>query len=134
MFLIFRKKETFRVFVLIPLLPGFEGDIGATSYSALLAVLHWTMLSIAKGEHSLVEQLRKSGVTNIQEYISFCSLRTWDKLCDKLVTELVYIHSKLMIVDDVHTIIGSANINDRSQTGNRDSEVKTLNNYEYFDI
>ncbi|KAF7634235.1 Phospholipase [Meloidogyne graminicola] len=80
-----RENETFRVFILIPLLPGFEGDIGATSYSALLAVLHWTMLSIAKGEHSLVENLRKGGVDNVQKYISFCSLRTWDLLYGKMV-------------------------------------------------
>lgn len=39
------------------------------------------------------------------------------------VSELIYIHCKLMIVDDNAVIIGSANINDRSQTGNRDSEV-----------
>ncbi|KAL3120771.1 hypothetical protein niasHT_008063 [Heterodera trifolii] len=122
----YREKETFRVFVLIPLLPGFEGDIGATSYSALLAVLHWTMLSIAKGDHSLIQNLQRAGVENVQNYISFCSLRTHSQLYGKSVTELVYIHSKLMIVDDVHTIIGSANINDRSQAGNRDSEVCLL--------
>lgn len=29
-----------------------------------------------------------------------------------------------MIVDDRYVIIGSANINDRSQVGNRDSEVR----------
>uniref|UniRef100_A0A915LU94 Phospholipase n=1 Tax=Meloidogyne javanica TaxID=6303 RepID=A0A915LU94_MELJA len=113
------ENETFRVFILIPLLPGFEGDIGATSYSALLAVLHWTMLSIAKGEHSMVENLRLAGVDNVQKYISFCSLRTWDLLCGKMVTELVYIHSKLLIVDDLYTIIGSANINDRSQAAGK---------------
>ncbi|CAB4388903.1 unnamed protein product [Rhizophagus irregularis] len=39
------------------------------------------------------------------------------------VTEEVYIHSKLMIVDDRFVICGSANINDRSQVGNRDSEI-----------
>lgn len=41
------------------------------------------------------------------------------------LTELVYIHCKLLIVDDRYVIIGSANINDRSQIGNRDSEVIT---------
>ena len=35
----------------------------------------------------------------------------------------MYVHSKLMIVDDRITIIGSANVNDRSMTGERDSEV-----------
>uniref|UniRef100_A0A914HQS8 Phospholipase n=1 Tax=Globodera rostochiensis TaxID=31243 RepID=A0A914HQS8_GLORO len=130
----YREKETFRVFVLIPLLPGFEGDIGATSYSALLAVLHWTMLSISKGDHSLIQNLQRAGVENVQKYISFCSLRTYSQLYGKLVTELVYIHSKLMIVDDMHTIIGSANINDRSQAGNRDSEVCLLiTDHEFVD-
>lgn len=37
------------------------------------------------------------------------------------VTEIIYIHSKLMIVDDKYVIIGSANINDRSLLGDRDS-------------
>ena len=41
-------------------------------------------------------------------------------------TELVYVHSKLMIVDDRKVIIGSANINDRSMLGDRDSEVCVL--------
>ena len=42
------------------------------------------------------------------------------------VTELIYIHSKLMIVDDKILICGSANINDRSLLGSRDSEVCKL--------
>lgn len=39
------------------------------------------------------------------------------------VTEMIYIHSKLMIVDDDTMICGSANINDRSMNGDRDSEI-----------
>lgn len=39
------------------------------------------------------------------------------------MTELIYIHSKLIIVDDKILICGSANINDRSLLGSRDSEV-----------
>ena len=35
----------------------------------------------------------------------------------------MYVHSKLMIVDDDKCIIGSANINDRSMNGSRDSEI-----------
>ena len=31
-----------------------------------------------------------------------------------------------MIVDDVLAIVGSANINDRSQNGNRDSELAVV--------
>lgn len=38
-------------------------------------------------------------------------------------TEQIYVHSKLMIVDDKKVLIGSANINDRSLRGKRDSEL-----------
>ncbi|HSD36829.1 MAG TPA: phospholipase D-like domain-containing protein [Rhodocyclaceae bacterium] len=40
-----------------------------------------------------------------------------------LVTEQIYVHSKLMIVDDAVAIIGSANCNDRSLSGNGDTEI-----------
>ncbi|KNX49943.2 phospholipase D [Cryptococcus deuterogattii R265] len=39
------------------------------------------------------------------------------------VSELCYIHSKIMIVDDRRVICGSANINDRSMNGDHDSEI-----------
>lgn len=39
------------------------------------------------------------------------------------VSEQVYVHSKLLIVDDRVVIMGSANLNDRSMMGNRDSEI-----------
>ncbi|KAM0753544.1 phospholipase D/nuclease [Meredithblackwellia eburnea MCA 4105] len=39
------------------------------------------------------------------------------------VTEELYIHTKLMIVDDRRVICGSANLNDRSQLGDHDSEI-----------
>ena len=60
------------------------------------------------------------------EYISVSGLRTHGELNGKLVTELVYVHSKLLIADDRKCIIGSANINDRSLTGelSRISSVK----------
>lgn len=35
-------------------------------------------------------------------------------------------HSKVMIVDDNTVIIGSANINDRSMLGKRDSELAVM--------
>ncbi|XP_022850138.1 phospholipase D alpha 1-like [Olea europaea var. sylvestris] len=36
---------------------------------------------------------------------------------------MIYVHSKMMIVDDDYIIIGSANINQRSMDGARDSEI-----------
>lgn len=38
----------------------------------------------------------------------------------------VYIHGKVCIVDDRLAIIGSANINERSQRGDRDSELAAV--------
>lgn len=82
-----QDNEVFRVFILLPLLPGFEGKINSTDYSALLAVLHWTMRSIGQGPYSLLENLKKGGVEDPFKYIGFFSLRTYDELNNKLVTE-----------------------------------------------
>ncbi|GCC18723.1 hypothetical protein chiPu_0020872, partial [Chiloscyllium punctatum] len=59
-------------------------------------------------------------------YISFSGLRTHGKLNNSPVSELIYIHSKMLIADDRQVIIGSANINDRSLLGKRDSEMAVL--------
>lgn len=78
-------------------------------------------------------------------HISLFSLRSWAKLrSDTLATEIVgvyctirwlwltfiflkvYIHGKVCIVDDRLAIIGSANINERSQRGDRDSELAAV--------
>lgn len=42
---------------------------------------------------------------------------------DSYVCEELYIHSKLLIADDRIVICGSANLNDRSQLGDHDSEI-----------
>ncbi|KAJ8553628.1 hypothetical protein K7X08_024306 [Anisodus acutangulus] len=36
---------------------------------------------------------------------------------------MIYVHSKMRIVDDEYIIVGSANINQRSMDGARDSEI-----------
>ena len=36
---------------------------------------------------------------------------------------MVYVHGKGMIVDDEYVILGTANINERSLDGSRDSEI-----------
>ena len=56
----------------------------------------------------------------------FFSLRNHGYVNDVPKTEIVYIHSKLMIVDDKKVLCGSANINDRSMKGTRDSEFAVL--------
>uniref|UniRef100_A0A9J8A7N8 phospholipase D n=1 Tax=Cyprinus carpio carpio TaxID=630221 RepID=A0A9J8A7N8_CYPCA len=93
-----KEKKPFRVYVVTPLLPGFEGDISTGG--------------------GMDDQW--------MNYISICGLRTHAELQGRLVTELIYVHSKLLIADDNTVIIGSANINDRSMLGKRDSEVAVI--------
>lgn len=42
---------------------------------------------------------------------------------DAFVTEELYVHSKVLIADDKVVLCGSANLNDRSLRGSRDSEI-----------
>ncbi|CAB4483828.1 phospholipase D/nuclease [Rhizophagus irregularis] len=42
------------------------------------------------------------------------------------ITEELYIHTKLLIADDRIVICGSANLNDRSQNGDHDSEIAAV--------
>uniref|UniRef100_A0A665WG34 Phospholipase n=1 Tax=Echeneis naucrates TaxID=173247 RepID=A0A665WG34_ECHNA len=117
-----REQKKYRVFVVIPLLPGFEGDISAGGGNAIQAILHFTYRTICRGEHSILSRLSE-GEFPWTEYITLCGLRTHSELSQSLVTELIYVHSKTLIADDRCYIIGSANINDRSMLGSRDSEL-----------
>ncbi|XP_029649111.1 phospholipase D1-like [Octopus sinensis] len=121
-----RKKETFRVYIVMPLLPAFEGEIGTKKGTAIQAITHWNYASICRGNESLLTRLKQEGVTDPFNYVTFYGLRNHGELLEKLTTELVYVHSKMMIVDDDTTIIGSANINDRSMLGDRDSEMAVI--------
>lgn len=38
---------------------------------------------------------------------------------------MIYVHAKGMVVDDEYVIIGSANINQRSMAGTKDTEIAT---------
>nr|XP_020482417.2 phospholipase D1-like [Labrus bergylta] len=117
-----REQKKYRVFVVVPLLPGFEGDISAGGGNAIQAILHFTYRTMCRGEHSILARLSEVK-DQWTEYISLCGLRTHAQLSQSLVTELIYVHSKTLIADDRCYIIGSANINDRSMLGSRDSEM-----------
>ena len=123
----FLNKEKFRVFVFIPLLPGFAGE--PESSSTLQIILKHTYAGICRNHGmSIIEQLEKIMGDKWKEYIGFYSLRGHGLVNNVPETELIYIHSKLMIVDDTKVILGSANINDRSMLGKRDSEYAVIIN------
>lgn len=79
-----------------------------------------------RGKDAIINRLKAAGIDDPSEYISFYSLRNHSSLNGEPITELIYVHSKLMIVDDKIAICGSANINDRSMIGKRDSEIAVL--------
>ncbi|CCO37404.1 hypothetical protein BN14_11560 [Rhizoctonia solani AG-1 IB] len=106
-----------RAVIVIPLLPGFtfpidHNDASTPHYGVSEPDdLAWSQFNFCTPD----------------DYITFFSLRGWGKLADDvLTTEQVYIHAKCMVVDDRVVIIGSANINDRSQRGDRDSELAAV--------
>lgn len=105
----------------MPLLPGFEGDITKRANGPLRFQVNNQFQAINRGENSLFSKLKDLKNFNIDDYIFFFGLRTHGMIGKTPHTEIVYVHSKLMIVDDKRAIIGSANINDRSLCGDRDS-------------
>uniref|UniRef100_A0A672KS76 Phospholipase n=1 Tax=Sinocyclocheilus grahami TaxID=75366 RepID=A0A672KS76_SINGR len=122
----YRDGKKYRVYVVTPLLPGFEGNINTGGGSAIQAVMHFNYRTMIRGDCSIISQLKKEMSDQWMNYISFGGLRTHAELEGKLVTELIYVHSKMLIADDNTVIIGSANINDRSMLGKRDSEVAVI--------
>lgn len=79
-----------------------------------------------RGKDAILNRLIEAGIEDPSEYITFHGLRTHAMLNGTLVTELIYVHSKLLIVDDSTVICGSANINDRSMIATRDSEIAVI--------
>ena len=121
----YKNKENFKVYIFLPLLPGFAGE-PEESPTLQLIVKH-TYAGICNNYGlSLIEQLEKIMGNAWKNYIGFYSLRNHCLVNNVPKTEIIYIHSKLMIVDDTKVLLGSANINDRSMLGIRDSEFAVI--------
>ena len=142
------EEVPFLAVILIPLLPGFEGNICAKETHLLRVQVYWHLMTIYSSKTSLFQQVVRHFRRRRAERLLKCSnkyfgrsdktfsddaifnrfvkiygLRNHDEIKGRPVTELIYIHSKLIIVDDQYALLGSANINDRSLLGNRDSEL-----------
>ncbi|XP_052155891.1 phospholipase D zeta 1-like [Oryza glaberrima] len=123
-----REKKRFKAIIIIPLLPGFQGGIDDGGAASVRAIMHWQYRTICRGPNSILQNLYDVIGPKAHDYISFYGLRAHGRLCEggPLVTNQIYVHSKLMIIDDRITLIGSANINDRSLLGSRDSEIAVV--------
>ncbi|KAK8961233.1 Phospholipase D p1 [Platanthera guangdongensis] len=120
-----KENKCLRVIIVIPLLPGFQGGIDDSGAASVRALMHWQYRTICRGANSILQNLYDIMGPRAQEYVSFYGLRSYGRLHDNglLATNQIYVHSKLMIIDDRMALIGSANINDRSLLGSRDSEI-----------
>lgn len=123
----YNNDEDWRAVVMIPLMPGFQNTVDAQDGTSIRLIMQCQYRSICRGEQSIFARLRAEGIEP-EDYIQFFSLRSWGKIGSTklLVTEQLYIHAKCMIVDDRIAIIGSANINERSMLGSRDSECAAV--------
>ncbi|XVE89606.1 hypothetical protein DITRI_Ditri20bG0009200 [Diplodiscus trichospermus] len=120
-----KEEKCFRVIIVIPLLPGFQGGLDDNGAATVRALVHWQYRTISREKTSILHNLNARLGPKTQDYISFYGLRSYGRLSDAgpLATSQVYVHSKLMIIDDRLAVIGSSNINDRSLLGSRDSEI-----------
>ncbi|KAI9735807.1 MAG: Phospholipase D1 [Cirrosporium novae-zelandiae] len=119
--------ENWKAVILIPLIPGFQNRVDDTDGTSVRLIMECQYRSICRGETSIFGKLKAVNIIP-ENYIQFYSLRNWGRIgpLKQLVTEQLYIHAKIMVVDDRWAIIGSANINERSQLGSRDSECAAL--------
>jgi len=113
-----RRSEDFHVSIVLP----FEADSNAH------ANMRRTLSFFANAVRSLLPaggySEDASSLAAIEKYVSIYGMRSWRKTPqNKITTSGVYVHSKMILVDDSTFIIGSANINDRSMLGTRDHEM-----------
>ncbi|OAA45680.1 Phospholipase D [Metarhizium rileyi] len=120
------NEEDWRCAIMIPLMPGFQNTVDEQEGTSVRLILMCQYKSICRGEQSIFGRLRAAGIEP-EDYIGFYCLRQWGVMSnDALVTEQLYIHAKAIIVDDRVALIGSANINERSMLGTRDSECAAI--------
>lgn len=131
-----RARERFTVYVVIPMWPE-----GVPESSSVQAILDWQRRTI---EMMYTDIFRAIGSEDVdpREYLTFFCLgnRELKTPGEYIPPEkpdpdsdysraqqsrrfMIYVHSKMMIVDDEYIIVGSANINQRSMDGARDSEI-----------
>ncbi|KAJ9179044.1 hypothetical protein P3X46_010872 [Hevea brasiliensis] len=130
--------ERFTVYVVVPMWPE-----GIPESGSVQAILDWQRRTMEMMYKDVVQALRAQGIEDDpRNYLTFFCLgnREVKKSGEYEPSErpesdsdymraqearrfMIYVHTKMMIVDDEYIIIGSANINQRSMDGARDSEI-----------
>jgi phospholipase D1/2 len=124
-------------YILVPLYPeGYPAD------AAIQEQLRWQWNTMEMMYHLIAEAIKEKRIhTHPKQYLKFLCVGQRETLELSRASRAdppaksreaalfnsrrvpIYVHSKLMIVDDEYIILGSANINERSLAGDRDSEI-----------
>ncbi|KFK30199.1 hypothetical protein AALP_AA7G231200 [Arabis alpina] len=130
-----RAKERFAVYVVIPLWP--EGD---PKSGPVQEILYWQSQTMQTMYDVIARELKSvQSDAHPLDYLNFYCLGKREKLPEGLPTTngngntvsdsynfqrfMIYVHAKGMIVDDEYVLMGSANINQRSMAGTKDTEI-----------
>ncbi|KMZ61888.1 Phospholipase D alpha [Zostera marina] len=131
-------NERFTVYIVVPMWPE-----GIPESASVQAILDWQRRTMEMMYTDITTALRANGIeADPREYLTFFCLGNREVYKDGEYTPeeepeaesnymsaqkarrfMIYVHTKMMIVDDEYIIVGSANINQRSMDGGRDSEI-----------
>ncbi|XP_060195612.1 phospholipase D delta-like isoform X2 [Lycium barbarum] len=129
-------NEPFAAYIVVPMWPE-----GVPTSKAVQEILFWQSQTMAMMYKIVAEALEKAGLSQYfhpQDYLNFYCLGKREVkprsektsiqdrllgLAQKFGRFMIYVHSKGMIVDDEYVLMGSANINQRSLSGSRDTEI-----------
>jgi phospholipase D1/2 len=130
--------ERFTVYIVVPMWPE-----GLPESGAVQAILDWQRRTMEMMYKDIILALRAKGIEeDPRNYLTFFCLGNREvkrsgeyEPAEKPEPDsdyiraqearrfMIYVHAKMMIVDDEYIIVGSANINQRSMDGARDSEI-----------
>ncbi|KAL0726086.1 hypothetical protein Bca4012_022179 [Brassica carinata] len=128
-----RAKERFAVYVVIPLWP--EGD---PKSGPVQEILYWQSQTMQMMYDVIARELKSvQSDAHPLEYLNFYCLGKREQLPENMPATngsavsnsykhqrfMIYVHAKGMIVDDEYVLMGSANINQRSLAGTKDTEI-----------
>ncbi|KAI5054976.1 hypothetical protein GOP47_0030121 [Adiantum capillus-veneris] len=134
-----KAEEPFCVYVVVPMWPE-----GVPESASVQAILDWQKRTMEMMYKTIYKALKAQGITdyNLRDYLTFFCLGNRERRFGNEYVPpnspeedsnykhaqdnrrfMIYVHSKMMIVDDEYIILGSANINQRSMAGGRDSEI-----------
>ncbi|XP_060218729.1 phospholipase D gamma 1-like isoform X2 [Lycium barbarum] len=132
-----RAHERFAAYIVVPMWP--EGN---PTGAATQRILYWQNKTMQMMYETIYKALEEVGLENSyspEDYLNFFCLgnreagkvenespgtaNTPQAFSRKHRRFMIYVHSKGMIVDDEYVILGSANINQRSLEGTRDTEI-----------